>query len=127
EAEEPRAEPDAASKPVRLMPPVTGFATQSQVPSTGDAGKSEPALDKTAGDDKEGKDAGEDTAEEETKPAFQLRGRIHADAVIVNQSTRNRAIIGDVQDATGFRRARLGAQGYVGEQVNWVAEFDFAG
>ncbi len=26
-----------------------------------------------------------------------------------------------------FRRARLGAQGYVGEQVRWVAEFDFAG
>src|SRR5262245_35691144 len=63
----------------------------------------------------------------EIKPTFQLRGRIHADTVIVNQSSRNRAIIGDLQDATGFRRARLGAQGYVGEQVNWVAEFDFAG
>src|SRR5262249_33259772 len=30
-------------------------------------------------------------------------------------------------NATGFRRARLGAQGSVGDQVNWVAELDFAG
>ncbi len=76
----------------------------------------EPAKDETSSDD-----------ETEQKPVFQLRGRINADTVIVNQSTRNRAIIGDVEDATGFRRARLGAQGYIGEQVNWVAEFDFAG
>lgn len=63
----------------------------------------------------------------QTKPAIEVRGRIHADAILVNQSQRNQAVIGDVQDATGFRRARLGAQGFVGEQVNWVAEFDFAG
>ncbi len=56
-----------------------------------------------------------------------LRGRIHADAIFVNQSARDRAIIGDLENAVGFRRARLGAQGTVGEQVRWVAEFDFAG
>src|SRR5207249_6414590 len=100
-----RAEPVAASKPVRLMPPVTEFATQPREAS-GDALTNDPALDKTGGADKAGKESGDESAEAaEIKPAFQLRGRIHADAVIVNQSTRNRAIIGDVQDATGFRRA----------------------
>jgi phosphate-selective porin OprO/OprP len=61
------------------------------------------------------------------KPTIELRGRIQADAIFVDQSARNRAILGEIQNATGFRRARLGAQGTVGEHVNWVAEFDFAG
>jgi phosphate-selective porin OprO and OprP len=61
------------------------------------------------------------------KPAIELRGRIQAETALVSQSARNEAIIGAVDDAVGFRRARLGAQGYVGEQVHWVAEFDFAG
>src|SRR5262249_17874747 len=75
-------------------------------------------------DEKEEKDSKQ---EDETKPAIKLRGRIHADTILVNQSAKNEAIIGNIQNATGFRRARLGAEGYIGEQVNWVAEFDFAG
>jgi phosphate-selective porin OprO/OprP len=61
------------------------------------------------------------------KPVFELRGRIEAEAIFASQSERNQAIIGNLQNAVGFRRARLGAQGTVGEQVRWVAEFDFAG
>jgi phosphate-selective porin OprO/OprP len=61
------------------------------------------------------------------KPVFELRGRIQAEAAFVNQSTRDAAIIGPIENGVGFRRARLGAQGYVGDQVRWVAEFDFAG
>ncbi len=56
-----------------------------------------------------------------------MRGRIQAEAALVSQSNRDSTIIGPIEDAVGFRRARLGAQGYVGEQVRWVAEFDFAG
>jgi phosphate-selective porin OprO and OprP len=67
------------------------------------------------------------TASEEYKPVIELRGRIQADAIMVTQSEKDKAIIGNVQNATGFRRARLGAQGSVGDQVQWVAEFDFAG
>src|SRR5262245_14274071 len=77
----------------------------------------EPAKEEKASEDEE----------PDQKPAIKVRGRINADAAIVNQSTRNRQIIGALQDATGFQRARLGAQGYIGEQVNWVAEWDFAG
>lgn len=60
-------------------------------------------------------------------PIVQLRGRIHADAVFVTQSLRDKLLIGDLENAVGFRRARLGAQGTIGDQVRWVSEFDFAG
>ena len=56
-----------------------------------------------------------------------LRGRIEADADFVGQSGRSKQIVGSVDDATGFRRARLGGEGTFGEQLSWVAEFDFAG
>lgn len=59
--------------------------------------------------------------------AVRLRGRIQADAILVNQSEPDKAIIGNIQNVVGFRRARLGAAGSVGEQVAWVAEFEFAG
>lgn len=64
---------------------------------------------------------------ERRKRTVELRGRIHADAVFANQSERNKAIIGNLDNAVGFRRARIGAQGWAGEQVRWVTEFDFAG
>lgn len=102
-----------------------------ETPSSGTAKAACPAAAaNTAAGHGPGEAAGAPSPDEEpaeTNPTFALRGRIHSDVIIVNQSTRNRAIIGDVQDATGFRRARLGAHGYVGEQLNWVAEFDFAG
>ncbi|MCI0699641.1 MAG: hypothetical protein L0241_00955, partial [Planctomycetia bacterium] len=56
----------------------------------------------------------------------ELRGRIEADAVIVSQSTSSKALIGDIQNGYGFRRARLGAQGTVGTSSRWIAEIDFA-
>lgn len=68
-----------------------------------------------------------DSDEEEVKPTVKLRGRIHADAIFVNQSEKNKAIFGDFENAVGFRRARLGAEGTYGDQFHWVCEFDFAG
>src|SRR5262249_61986062 len=55
------------------------------------------------------------------------RGRIEADAVMADQSAKNKALFGNFENAVGFRRARIGAEGTVGEQVRWVAEWDFAG
>jgi phosphate-selective porin OprO/OprP len=65
--------------------------------------------------------------EDPLKPKFELRGRIHADAIFVNQSPTNKQALGNIDNVTGFRRARLGAQGVVGDNVNWLSEFDFAG
>jgi phosphate-selective porin OprO and OprP len=63
---------------------------------------------------------------ERLKPTFELRGRIEADAVMVAQSAASRALIGDIQNGFGFRRARIGAQGEIGKSAAWVAEIDFA-
>ena len=41
-------------------------------------------------------------------PTFELRGRIQTDAVLAAQSTSSKALIGDLQNGYGFRRARLG-------------------
>src|SRR5262249_32690159 len=38
----------------------------------------------------------------------------------------NQLAVGDFENATGFRRARLGAQGRLGEAFHWVTELDFA-
>src|SRR5262245_34853071 len=60
------------------------------------------------------------------KTTIELRGRIEADAVMVAQSAASKAMIGNLQDGFGFRRARIGAQGTVGTSALWVAEIDFA-
>jgi phosphate-selective porin OprO/OprP len=63
---------------------------------------------------------------ERLRPTIELRGRIEADAVMATQSAASRAIIGDLQNGYGFRRARIGAQGRIGTSALWVAEIDFA-
>lgn len=60
------------------------------------------------------------------KPRVEVIGAIQAEAAVASQSTRNQQIIGTVNDAVGFRRARLGARGDIGEQVHWIGLFDFA-
>ncbi|MFM7151990.1 MAG: OprO/OprP family phosphate-selective porin [Gemmataceae bacterium] len=64
---------------------------------------------------------------ENRKVNARLRGRIEADAAYAVQSARNLEIWDDIQNSVGFRRARLGAEGTVGDQVFWVSEIDFAG
>jgi phosphate-selective porin OprO/OprP len=108
---EPPVQPPAAQPPSTAgIARAVSTESVSQPPGTVDDDKV-PAVEET----------------KPTKPIVELRGRIEAEAALVNQSTRNTAIIGPIDDAVGFRRARLGAQGTVGEQVRWVAEFDFAG
>ncbi len=64
--------------------------------------------------------------EERLKPTIELRGRIDADLVQPIQSTLSQEEVGTLIGGYGFRRARLGAQGTVGDAAMWVAEFDFA-
>jgi phosphate-selective porin OprO/OprP len=63
---------------------------------------------------------------ERLRPTIELRGRIEADAVMVAQSAASRALVGDLRNGYGFRRARIGAQGHIGNSARWVAEIDFA-
>jgi phosphate-selective porin OprO/OprP len=64
---------------------------------------------------------------EDFKPIARIIGVIDADTILVSQSHKNIQDFGVIQDAVGFRRARLGAAGEVGDYVYWNAEFDFAG
>jgi phosphate-selective porin OprO and OprP len=112
----PLADP-GASQPAPAMAP-TGSTTPI---------RSMPREPRAARTDAPKTQLGVSEQPEDVKPNIELRGRINADAILVGQSPQNLAILGPIQDATGFSRARLGAQGTVGDQVDWVAEFDFAG
>jgi phosphate-selective porin OprO/OprP len=109
----------------------------SQTPSSAKAGASEQATETTdhskqAGTESPGAEPPKNSLDDaeptdETKSKVRLIGRLDIDAILVGQSPLNQAIVGPIPNVTGFRRARLGAEGTVGEQVNWKAEFDFAG
>jgi phosphate-selective porin OprO/OprP len=97
--------------------------------ASGKTSSTEADKDKKEAD---GKDASEGSEKEQEKadegtPKVKLRGRINADAIFATQSERDKVILGDFQNAVGFRRARLGAEGTILDQVGFVAEFDFAG
>jgi phosphate-selective porin OprO/OprP len=113
----PPTEPQASSTPRKES--ANDPAQDPRTPQTADACPAPEATSASTEATSEG--------EKSSKPAFELRGRIQAEAALVNQSNRNSTIIGTIDDAVGFRRARLGAQGNIGDQVQWVSEFDFAG
>ncbi|HLW66340.1 MAG TPA: porin, partial [Gemmataceae bacterium] len=112
--------PDSPASPLALPPLPEGEKAPTD-PSAGATGAPSPQ----AGAPKT--QIGASDQPNDIKPDIKLRGRINADTIFVGQSPQNLAILGPIPDATGFRRARLGAEGTVGEQVDWVAEFDFAG
>jgi len=57
---------------------------------------------------------------------FRLRGRIETDAIGTIQSTANEATFGDLGDAIGLRRARIGAEGDLAIGGRYVTELDLA-
>lgn len=65
--------------------------------------------------------------EEFLKPTFRIRGLIETEAVAAAQSAKSKADLGDLQNGYGFRRARLGAQGTIGDTTRWVSEVELAG
>lgn len=60
------------------------------------------------------------------KPEVFLGGFLQTDTAWFSQDATNRANLGDIQDGTDFRRARLMAYGRASEQVNFTIEMDFA-
>ena len=57
---------------------------------------------------------------------WELTGFFQLDAGYYNQSDRNKAALGDINDSLGFRRARLAVAGDVSPQTSYILEFDFA-
>lgn len=59
-------------------------------------------------------------------PTFRVTGFLQLDSAIYSQDALNRSTVGDAQDGTGFRRARLAVAGKVAEATNYQLEMDFA-
>jgi phosphate-selective porin OprO/OprP len=57
---------------------------------------------------------------------FRLRGRIDTDAIWSTQSAANEATFGDLRDVVGLRRARIGAEGELGNDRRYITEIDLA-
>lgn len=68
----------------------------------------------------------EDQRQTPTFPKVKLTGFFQADAGFFGQNAASRAQFGDIQDAAGFRRARLAAVGDVAENLSYMLEMDFA-
>jgi phosphate-selective porin OprO/OprP len=59
-------------------------------------------------------------------PLIRLSGFFHLDDGLFSQSPQSQAVLGDMQDGVGFRRARLQALGNLTEFTRYSVEMDFA-
>ncbi len=66
------------------------------------------------------------SAPKKTYPDMKLTGFFQLDSAYFGQSNESIATLGDIQDGTGFRRARLAATGDINERTSYMAEFDIA-
>ena len=64
--------------------------------------------------------------EEAKKPSVKPRMRMHTDSNWFHQSDANRASVGDIQDGTYFRRARLGFDAKAFEITEYRLDFEMA-
>lgn len=62
-----------------------------------------------------------------TYPNFKISGFAQVDTATFSQSANSRAVLGDIDNGTGFRRTRLNASGNLTEQTKYFLEMDFAG
>jgi len=73
------------------------------------------------------KPAADKPAEKKTSfPTFKTTGFLQLDSGLYSQSENNKATIGNAQNGTGFRRARLAVLGNVAEFTAYQIEMDFA-
>ena len=59
-------------------------------------------------------------------PTIKLNGLLHIDGGWVEQDAANRDQLGDIDNSLGFRRARIGAEGFLTEQLYYRIVPDFA-
>jgi phosphate-selective porin OprO/OprP len=82
----------------------------------------------TKGEDKS-KAAAKPAEKKDEKPKFPtttVSGVFQLDWGFFSQDAASQATLGDIQDGSGFRRARLAAKGNVAENTSYLFEFDFA-
>lgn len=72
------------------------------------------------------RDEDDKKSKEEKYPTFKTTGFLQLDTAYHTQDEVNAATVGDAQDGTGFRRARLAVTGKVAEFTAYQIEMDFA-
>ena len=75
---------------------------------------------------KSGDSKGVKETKKETFPTHKITGFLQLDTGWYSQSPANEALVGDAQDGTGFRRARLAVLGKVAPLTLYQLEVDFA-
>ncbi len=129
--------PDAGLTPADQRPEAVHAATASnaqadgQAAQTDSANQAETKLQKLAKqvEELEKKEKKRDEAEKKKAaafPTFKITGFTQLDTAFYAQDSENRAVVGDAQDGTGFRRARLAVNGKVAENTGYQLEMDFA-
>ncbi len=68
----------------------------------------------------------ESKKETKTFPDYKITGFFQIDTAYFSQSAASILTLGDIQDGTSFRRARLAATGNLTERGSYIMEFDFA-
>ncbi len=106
---------------------ISPAASAPAPPSTAPAPVSTRLANLPNGDNASGDRSANSPLEQLLKPNFRLRGLIETESVVASQSNQSKASIGDLQNGYGFRRARLGAQGTIGDSARWISEVDLAG
>jgi phosphate-selective porin OprO/OprP len=86
----------------------------------------EKRLDKLETSGKKAAEKPKADGKKEEWPTFLITGFLQLDTAYYDQTPQNRATVGDAQDGTGFRRARLAVKGKVAEFTNYQMEVDFA-
>ncbi len=62
----------------------------------------------------------------DTYPTHKITGFLQLDTAWYSQDPANQALVGNAQDGTGFRRARLAVLGKVAPMTLYQLEIDFA-
>jgi phosphate-selective porin OprO and OprP len=97
------AELSVPNEGVRLDEAITPIASYFQVGGTGTPGGGKPKY-----------------------PVINVSGAAQIDGIWFAQDAANAAVVGDAEDVAGFRRARLGANGNLADNVAYRMEYDFA-
>ena len=121
------AVPPEAADPLPEGPPQDGLAAQLRAMQKRidelEAAQKKSAADGGKKGEKE-KPAAKPTGSE--FPTFKVTGFLQLDSVFYSQDNLNQETVGDGQDGTGFRRARLAVNGRLAEFTNYQIEVDFA-
>ncbi len=115
-ADDPASRISALEERLEALSKRTEAAEKALAASKSDKLKAEKAADKAA-------------PKPEAKsefPNFKITGFTQLDTAFYQQDAKNMALVGDAQDGTGFRRARLAVNGKVAEFTGYQLEVDFA-